>query len=173
MNLRTKNLKLIFLITSLFTLFLPNLFPFFRLLYFVPFLVIAIYQKPLTSCLWIAVICGMLMDLLSDGTRLGFYAMNYALTTFVLYPQRKNFFSDSISTLPLMSFFFAVISTTIEIAYRYSTGKLPPLNIHWAFADLLVMPVADGVYAFIVFILPFVIFGKQQRKGTDYFMAND
>lgn len=173
MNLRAKNLKIIFLITCLFTLFSPNFFPFFRLIYFVPFLVITIYQKPLTTCLWYAIICGLVIDLLSDGTRLGFYSMNYALTTFVLYPQRKNFFSDSITTLPLMSFFFSFISTAIEIAYRYSTGNLPLLNVQWAFTDLLIMPTADGMYAFIVFILPFAIFGKKQRKGTDYFMTNN
>ncbi|MEM1283274.1 MAG: mreD [Chlamydiota bacterium] len=173
MNLRTKNLKLIFLTTCLFTLFLPNLFPFVHLLYFVPFLVITIYQKPLTTCLWFSLICGLLLDLLSDGTRLGFYAMNYAVTSFALYPQRKNFFSDSITTLPIMSFFFSIISTIIELTYRSSTGKLPSLSIQWAFTDLLVMPAADAMYSFAVFILPFALFGKPQRKGTDYFTTND
>jgi rod shape-determining protein MreD len=173
MNLRNKNLKLIFLTTCLFTLFLPTLFPFFHLLYFVPFLIIAIYKKSLSTCLWYSLLCGLLIDLLSDESRLGFYAMNYSLTIFLLYPQRKNFFSDSITTLPLMSFFFSVISTVIEIAYLSSTGRSPSLSMQWIMTDLLIMPVFDGVYAFMVFILPFALFGKRQRKGTDYFMTDN
>lgn len=170
MNLRNKNLKLIFLACCLFTLIFPSLFPHVHLLYFAPFLVIALYQKSLAACLWYAALCGLSIDLLSDGNRLGFYALNYSLTTLLLFPQRKNFFSDSISTLPLMSFLFSALSTVVEIASRFSMGTLPTLSLQWAFTDLIAMPAADALFAFALFILPHAVFGKPERKGRDYFI---
>lgn len=169
MNLRTKNLKFVLLASVFFALFLPTFFPFFHLPYFAPFLVIACYQRPLITCLWFSLLCGLLIDLLSDGNRLGFYAMNYSLTILILYPQRKNLFSDSLTTLPLMVFFFSFFSTFLEISFLYSMGKLPFLSWRWVVTDLLLLPVLDGLSAFIVFVLPSILFGTSLRKSSDYF----
>lgn len=170
MNLRAKNLKLVFIISCVLTLFLPTIIPYAHILYFVPLIVICMYQKTLITCVYYSLVCGLFIDLVSDGDRIGFYAMNYSLSTFILYPQKKNFFADNLTTLPLMTFFYSVISTSLEVAYFLSVSRIPPLTIKWVISDIIVMPSIDAVYAFIIFILPAVLFGKPQRKGTDYFM---
>lgn len=40
----------------------------------------------------------------------------------------------------------------------------------WIFADMIVLPSADAIFAFTVFIVPSYLFGKPQRRGKDYFM---
>ncbi len=117
-----------------------------------------------------AFFCGVIVDLLASYTRFGLYSLNYCATIALLYPQRRNFFADSISTLPLMTFFFALISTLIMAIILYSIEMRNVFSWAWALTDLLIMPAADGGYAFLVFILPALLFGKRQRSGKDYFL---
>lgn len=169
MNLRNKNLFLAFLITFLLTLFQPALFPFLRLMFFVPFLIILFYQKSYLTCLWISFGCGLILDLLSSKTHFGLFALNYTLTTWILYERRRNFFGDNLSTLPIMTFFFSVITTVIQYGLMYMFENNFHLSFKWIVSDLLVMPLADSTYAFILFILPSFILGKTPRRGSDYF----
>lgn len=174
MNLYHKNIKLCFLVCLSLVLTMPVIYPGLRLFYFVPFLIIMYYQKPLPQCLWASLLCGVIMDLLSPYSRMGLNAMNFSFTTCILYRQRENFFPDSLSTLPLMTFFFSIISTLIQAALLFAFEQSPNLvpTLTWAWNDLILMPIADGAYAFILFILPFAIFGKPRKKGEDYFTEN-
>lgn len=93
-NLDRKRLDITFGICLLFALGLPVLFPLTRLTFFAPFLIIAYYKASLKKCLWVALLCGVIVDLLSSYTRFGLYSVDYCLTTALLYPQRRNFFAD-------------------------------------------------------------------------------
>jgi hypothetical protein len=115
--------------------------------------------------------CGTLLDLFSSYNRLGICGLNYTLTTWILYRQRENFFSDSLTTLPLMTILFSVISTTIQLTLLFPFDRTINLTFLSALHDLIIMPIADGFYAFIIFILPSIAFGKPRRKGKDYFLA--
>lgn len=170
MNLEQKHLSFVVLIT-LFALFcFPVLFPNWRLTAFAPLLVILYYQKSYLTCLWCSILCGALIDLLSAHTQFGLNAVNYGLTTFLLYDQRRNFFADSISTLPIMTFFFASISTFFQFALIYTFERENVFSWNWILTDLIYMPAIDSAFATCCFILPSLFFGKRQRRGKDYFI---
>lgn len=170
-NLDRKRLDFTFGICLLFALGLPVLFPLARLTFFAPFLIIACYKASLKKCLWMALLCGVIVDLLSSYTRFGLYSVDYCLTTALLYPQRRNFFADSLSTLPIMTFFFASLSTLIMAILIYSIDNKNVLSAGWIFTDLIIMPAFDAIYAFMLFILPAIFFGQRQRRGKDYFFS--
>lgn len=169
-NLAKKNLFANFLFCLLLTLAIPSIYPSLRLMFLVPFLVIACYQKTLSRTLWIALGCGLILDLLASYTRLGFYAINYCITLGLIYPQRKNFFADSMSTLPIMTFLFSSISAFIVAIMLYVLEMKNIFSPSWIFADMIALPAADAVFSFLVFILPSYILGKPQRRGSDYFL---
>ena len=152
-------------------LIIPATLPSARLFFLAPFLIIMYYQKPLLTCLWASLLCGLMIDLLSSYERLGICAANYTLTTFILYRFREHFFSDSLSTLPLMTVFFALISTFVQLNFIFVFDQPVAITYVWFWHDLVLMPLADAFYAFAVFILPFLLFSKPRRKGKDYFMT--
>jgi hypothetical protein len=171
MNLAKKNLYWLFAITLACTLFVPTLYPAGRLFFFIPFLIVTYYQKPYATCLWASLGCGFIVDLLSSASHLGLCAMIYTMTTAILYRQRLNFFGDSLSTLPIMTFFFAVISTgLLSISISIFEHEFH-LSWKWLLTDLLLFPLFDSFYAYICFILPFQLFSPQPRKGSDYFTS--
>lgn len=165
MNLYKKRIVLAFLASLLLTLFTTV-----PLMFFAPFLVILYYKKPLVTCLWWSLLCGLIVDLLSIQDRLGIHAMNYCIITWFLYRQRRNFFADSASTLPIMTFFFSVFSTLVEVILIDIFGTRMHLTWEWAMTDLLILPLFDAGFAFCYFILPFILLGKRPRKGQDYFL---
>ncbi|MEC7839532.1 MAG: mreD [Chlamydiota bacterium] len=173
MNLLYKNLKALFFITLILTLLIPSTFPSARLYFFIPFIITSYYQKPLLTCLWYSIACGLVLDLLAADSRLGLHAVVYSLSTMLLYGQRKNFFSDYLTTLPLMTLFFSLLATTIETGIYYGIGKAPPLTLNLFICDFVVMPICDAAYAFTFFILPYLVLGKKQLKGKDYFISEN
>lgn len=161
MNLSRKNLLFTFFITLGLQLIAPSLFPQLKLKFFVPFLILAYYQRDLLGSLRYSFFCGLLIDLLSGPTKFGLYALTYTLTTALLYSQRLNLFADNAMTLPIMTFLFSLVSTVLEVCLLYIFGKPTPLSFHWFFSELLIMPLADTLYSFLVFILPFYLFGRR------------
>lgn len=170
MSLDRKRLIAAFIIALCAFLFTPTLAPSFRLIFFAPFLIIVIYQKNMLKSLWIALLCGIIVDLFSYRTRLGTYALNYSLTIAILYHQKRNFFADSISTLPLMTYFFGVISTVVQVILLYIFESPLPFSWRWVFIDLFLMPAADAAYAFVCFLFPRIVMSKPVRKAKDYFL---
>ena len=170
-NLAQKRLDITFVFCLTLTIVSPLLIPNIRLTFFSPFLIMACYKKNLQNCLWIAFICGLILDLLSSNSRLGIHAFNYCLTLIVLYPQKRNFFADSLSTLPIMTFLFSAFSTFFMATVLYSLEMINMLSWQWFATDLLVMPVGDAIYAFCCFIAPALLFGRTRRRGKDYFLS--
>lgn len=126
------------------------------------------YKRPLSSCLWYSVICGLIMDLLSARARLGIYVINYCITTSILFSQKRHFFEDKISTLPLMTFLFSVISTILQaMTLKIMTNDFHP-SWQWAGTDLLVFPFLDAIYALGWFALPTYLLRRrsQSRDST-------
>lgn len=171
MILTQKNLFLVFALCFTLLLAMPLICPSLRLFFLVPFLVILFYQKSFIVCLWGAFGCGLILDLLSSRPHFGLYALDYVFTTAWLYHKRKHFFGDSLSTLPLMVLFFSVLSTVIYALLAYIVEKESFLTWKWLLTDVVVMPLGDAAYAFIVFIAPFVLLGKRLRKGSEYFSS--
>ena len=89
-----------FSIAAFFALFATALFPQVKFLAFSPFLALLYNRSNFHTSLWIASLCGLMIDLLSSEFRLGIHALTYCLATFLLYQQKKHFFSK-ISSLAL------------------------------------------------------------------------
>ncbi len=153
MNLRKKNLRTVFFISLCFTLFTPALFPSIKLFFFAPFIIILFYQKPFIKCLWGALLSGLIVDLFSAHSHLGLHAINYITAVTILYKQRKHFFSDSATTLPLMIFFFSIIATLLQIPILYVFEQKISLSKSWILSDLILMPFFDALYGFVFFVL--------------------
>ena len=153
-------------------LFMPALFPALNLTFFAPFLVVSFYKKPLFICLWFALICGVVLDLLASEHRLGLHAINYCLATWLLYDQKRNFFEDSLSTLPIMTFFFSVISTGIQAILLYIFEHGIAFSWEWAGTDLVIMPLCDAAYAFVSFTIPFILMSSKTRRSGDEYFSN-
>lgn len=169
MSLDQKNISLAFLATLLMTLFGPVILHNLSLIFFSPFLIILYYNKSYIRCLQASLGCGLILDLLSSQMHIGLQALSFFLTTSVLYNFRYNFFADSLSTLPIMTFLFSFITTIIQCILIYTLEKEVVISWGWVFTDLFMMPAYDGLFAFIWFILPFFVFGKKIRRGKDYF----
>lgn len=149
----------------------PVCFPTFRLYYFVPFIIITFYQKSFNTCLWLSLFCGVIVDIFFSGDQLGMHAFVYVITTSILFNRKQNFFSDSLTTLPIMTFFYSVIVTVCKTIIFAGMNRSYFFNLAWFFSDLILMPIFDATYAFSFFILPFICFGKKRLKGTDYFIS--
>lgn len=169
MNLVRKNLWFCFLFTLLLTLYGSVIAPKIHLLYFAPFLVILLYQKSRIASIYIGMACGVITDLFTSGTRLGIYACVYAMTVSILYGRKRYFFGDSLTTLPIMTFFFSCISTFLLAAFLYIFEHRNIVSWAWTISDLFIMSLEDALYAFSIFILPFWLIGKRPRRGQDYF----
>lgn len=149
-----------------FTLFSQILEPSFRLNFFAPFLIIVFYQSSFLSSLYLALLAGLIIDIFASPLRFGVYALNYTITSAFLYGQRKNYFSDSLMTLPIMTFLFAVVSTVLQVCLLLIFSKIPNISIAWFFSDLLLMPALDAFFAFCWFILGSMFFGKNSYFKT-------
>lgn len=165
MNVEHKNIYSALFITLIAVLMGPTLFPSLRILFFAPFLVIIVYQISFLKCLWVSFFCGLLIDILSSNSHLGLYAGNYVLTTALIYHQRRNFFSDSISTLPLMTLFFSVVSTLLETFALYIFEKPLVSSWKWIGIDFILLPVVDALYSLMIFVMP-TLFLKKYNKSN-------
>lgn len=169
LNLNDKNIPVLLGFTLFAVLTGPVLLPNWPLTFFSPFLIILYYQKSCIYCLWASFGAGLLLDLFSAPMRLSLYAICYCLTTGLLYNQKRHFFADSLSTLPLMTFFFSIIVTFLEFCWVFAFEMPIKFSWKWVLTDLVYLPAVDATYAFVLFVLPSLLFGKPRRMGKDYF----
>ena len=160
-NLCHKKTLFILLASLFLTLYTP-----YKLLFFAPYLVTLFYQRPQNSCLLSALLLGLLIDLLSSYSRFGITALNYFLCTLPLYPAKRHFFSDKLSTLPLMTFLFSLLSLLIH----FITHPFMP-TLSWIASDLFIMPLFDALAAFLLYIAPPLLIGKRVKRGREYFLS--
>lgn len=167
---KTINIRLLgaFVFAWIPILFLTPWFPQWKLTFFAPFLVIAYYKKPLETCLWLALGAGLFMDMMSSQRHLGIHALANVLTTAFLYPQKQHFFEDSLSTIPIMTFLFALIDTFFQIPLYTFFEQAIPLSRDGIIKDLLIMPMIDGFYGFLWFTLPAIFLPRQSKR--EYFL---
>lgn len=159
------SLFLAFILSLLSYLVIPFLFPFFPLLYFAPCLIIAYYKKSLFFCLWLSLAIGILNDLFSSSL-FGLNACNYCLVTFLLYRQTRHFFEDNVSTLFIMTLFFSLVSTSLNILFFLIFTKSFAISWSFIFTDFLIMPLLDALYAYLFFSLPLYLKSLRRVKNA-------
>lgn len=144
----------------------PVAIPQAPLTFFAPFLALMCYKRPLNHCLWYALICGLILDLLSARMRLGVHAVNYCVVTWLLNHLKSRFFEDKIFTLPVMTFWFAILSTLLLVLELKGLGQDLILSWQWVATDLLLFPLADALYALVWFALPAYLL-RRRPQGRD------
>lgn len=170
MNLSKAPLLPYVILSLALTLFSPIFFPEVRLFYLLPCLIVLYYQKTLFFCLWASFAIGLALDLLAPGHFIGLQVTSTCAATTLMYAQKRHFFADNLSTLPLLTFFTSIVATLLELALAYIFHKKIILGNSWFLTNLLFMPLLDGAYAFIFFVLPGIVFGKPRQRGADFFL---
>ncbi|NGX62065.1 MAG: hypothetical protein K940chlam9_01558 [Chlamydiae bacterium] len=131
--------------------------PRFPLLYFAPYLVVCFYQLSFTHTLFRSLGCGVLVDLFSSNPHFGLHSLVYFLVSAALYHQKQNFFADKLSTVPIMTTFFSLLSTLLFLVARFFSSS--PLHLSWrgVMTEFFALPLLEGTYALLVFSLPFCL----------------
>lgn len=142
----------------------PTLMPWCRVKFFAPFLVSVYYHRNLATALWLSLAAGTVSDLLPSNLPMGLTALAYTVTTAVLYRHKRHFFEDSLSTIPIMTWFFSLTATVAEaiVVRPFAAGTL---SIGWFVTDLLIMPLWDALYAFILFAAPTLL--RSRARPSD------
>lgn len=158
-------LSILFCYTLILHLFI-SFFTDFQILTFAPFLIMTCYRAPLQTALWWAFICGLFIDFFSYDTKLGAYALINCLTIFLIYRLQMYFFIDRLSTLPLMTFFFSLVSSCIHLTYFYLNGYQFSLSLSWINIHIIEASLVDALYAGICFTIPSLWSLKPTRRRS-------
>jgi rod shape-determining protein MreD len=161
----TFSLALFFAICG--TVFLPHI----RLLAFAPFLGLLYNQTSFVKSLWLASLCGLAIDLLCSEFRLGIHALNYCLTTLLLYKQKRHFFEDKPLALSLFTVPISIVSTLLQVFLISIFDHALPLSGKLLVTDLMIMPLADAIYAFLWFTCPMMLFIHIKKVGWSAFCS--
>jgi len=143
------------------TVFLPQV----HLLAFSPFLALLYNKTSFIKSLWIASLCGLTIDLLSSEFRFGIHALNYCLTTLLLYKQKRHFVEDRSLALSLFTAIVSIASTLLQFFLISIFDRALPLSGKLIITDLVIMPLADAAYAFLWFICPMKLFIHIKKVG--------
>jgi hypothetical protein len=139
-------------------LFAPILFPMIRLIGFLPFLLFAISRLRLPSVLWCSAIAGVTLDLYSFGAPLGFFALNYSLTSLILFRYKKFFSEENLWAFTLYALLFSFVSTLIHFFLYAIIDVHLKLSFLSLMTDLICMPLIDGLYTFVWALLPLLLY---------------
>ncbi len=134
----------------------PMIFPTIRILGFLPFILFAIIRLSLPTALWCSALAGVVIDLYSHGPPLGFFALNYSLSTLIIYRYRKFFSEEKSFPFALLGVLFSFTSTLIHfLLYSLFDTRLK-LSPQTFLTDLFCMPIVDGIYTLTWILLPFL-----------------
>ncbi len=147
-----------FFSVSLLTLLTPLFKLSFSLNFFAPFLLLMLYKKGRSFALSQAFLCGCILDLIAAQNSIGFWTLNFILTLYLISHIKHFFFAEKIFTLPILTIVFSWISTTLYFLITTIFCTKTHLTLQWALTDLVLLPILDGLYAFVVFSLPLVYF---------------
>jgi rod shape-determining protein MreD len=151
-----------FLLSLLAWILQGTLLPRIPLFAFAPFLALGMIRRPFPKALGLSLLAGCFVDLLSDDP-MGLHALNYVLTTALLYRFRNNFSYDEPLHLSLYTTLLSALSTGLQLLLLFLFDRKVPIAGKWFLFDLIGMPLADGLYAFIWFCGPLALFEKVKR----------
>jgi rod shape-determining protein MreD len=169
--MRKVSLLFPFSLACFFALFGTALTQEIKLLAFSPFLALLYNRFPLLTSLWIASLCGLIVDLLSSEFRLGLHALNYCLTTLLLYRQKRHFVEDKPLALSLFTFLISIASTVVQLLLVSIFDRALPLSGKMLLTDLAIMPLCDALYAFLWFSCPIMLYLHIKKVGWKAFWA--
>lgn len=166
-HLRKKSLFASFLAAALLLLILPSIGLNWRLHYFLPPLIICLYQKPLQQCLWLSIIFGLVVDVVSGMDILGIYPLAYFAAILCIHHYKQFFFADSWFTLPVLTAIGSCVVSLGLIISLYLLNKNIQLSPMLLLLDCFLMALYDSLYAFTIFVLPAIL--CNYRRHDEYF----
>jgi rod shape-determining protein MreD len=143
--------------------------PHISILAFAPFLAFALIRSPLTQALFLSVLAGAIMDLLSEDP-MGVHALNYVLVTAIFFRFRKHFSSDQALHLSVLTGVISSFSTLLQWFLLFLFDRRVPFAGEWVFSDLIGMPVIDALYAFVWFAAPLTVAKKFHRMWVLFWL---
>ena len=153
-----------FIAFFIFDIFFPRL----HLTYFAPFLIITYYEKDKTSALWLSLVCGLIIDCLSSQAYFGIFALNYCLTTMLIYEFKPFFFEDAITTIPVMTSCFCFFSTILHFILLHIFDIGFTMTWKWLAIDAIMMSIVDGLYGLALFVIPFLFIKRGKINRSKY-----
>ncbi|HSX27040.1 MAG TPA: hypothetical protein VLE89_08575 [Chlamydiales bacterium] len=143
--------------------------PFLPILAYAPFLALATLRAPLVRALWMSAAAGAVMDLLSDHP-FGLHALNYAITTAILYRIRNRFSYDQSLHFSFFSALVSAISTLLHLILLFLFDRRVPFSGKWFFIDWGGIVAIDALYAFVWFAAPIALFERLHRLWGIYWL---
>lgn len=137
-----------FLLALIALLLAPNVFPSVRLLTFSPFFALVFLRKNFLTSLWIACLCGLILDLFTVDIRFGVFALCSAATAAVTFKFKSYFYEDNLFSIPLYTALISAVFSAIQFI----------LLQHPVSFNLLLMPILDACYGFIWFTVPRMVY---------------
>lgn len=157
-------------ILSLSALLLQGLLvPKLSLFVFAPFLALLVLRRPLSYSLWLAGASGAIMDLFSDDP-IGLYALNFTLATAFFLRFRTRFSSDSPLHFPLLTTLISILATLLQWLLLFLFDRRVPFHGQWILTDLIGMPIADGIFAFVWFTGPLLAADKLYKMWVLFWL---
>lgn len=149
----------VFLVSLAAFLFFPGT----HLLFFAPFLIVTFYKCSLIQSLWLAAGTGLLVDFFSSSF-FGNSACIYTIASYILYRQNRHFFEDKVSTLSLMTTLFSLLASVLQFIFNMLFDLRPLLSFSFLLTDFIIMPLIDGAYAYLFFLLPYQLYRKYTMR---------
>ena len=136
----------------------PYFLPIVRILGFLPFLLFALSRLSLPKVLWCSTLAGLTIDLYSFGPPLGFFALNYSLSSMILFRYKKFFSEEKLFSFVLYGILFSFTSTFIHFLLYAIIDTHLKLSLLSLATDLICMPVIDGLYTLVWALLPILLY---------------
>lgn len=116
---------------------------------FAPFLALASCSYSAHKALWLALLCGLILDIFSCHP-FSMHIWSYLVAALLLYKLKRHLFIQSPTSLFVATALFSLIATCIQafLFFHFS------FNGRFLLTDLVIMPLMDGVYAFVCFVCP-------------------
>ena len=143
--------------------------PTISILAFAPFLALATLKCEWARALWLAALAGACIDVVSDDP-MGLHALNYVITTALLYRIRNHFLYNETLHLSLFSGLVSALSTALQLFLLFLFDRRVPFGGKWIFADLIGMPVIDALYAFVWFAAPLALADQLRRMWVLFWL---
>lgn len=167
--MQKKLIWIFFGFTTFFTLFGTAFITHVRFLPYTAFLAYITSKKPLKSTICYSFLCGLILDLFTTELPFGSYSVMMILSTSSIYPQKWLIFHDKFFSLFLNTFIISFNLSLITWFSKILLGLNSPLSFTIFLREALLMPLFDGVFAFVCLTLPLKGLQILKKKGFNFY----
>ena len=142
-----------FCICLFFSCYFSSLTSSFTLLWFSSFLSLTVLKKKLYPSLVLACLSGMIGDIICDDP-FGVHAIAHTSVVFLLYRYKIFFSSEKPLHIGIYTYFVSLTLTFLQAFLLFLFDRRIPFTGECFLGDLLIMPLLDAGFAFLMIALP-------------------